>query len=91
MIGNRHPLAWIVPYWGRRRPALFGGVMPDNTVVYGLALPMVAAQINAPMKHPGMKPSLSRSLVTPQSMLRGVPYLEAVQNEQDRLASLELR
>lgn len=89
-IGNRNPLAWIIPYWGRRRPALFGGVTPDNTVVYGLALPMVAAQLNAPLKHPGMKPARSRSWVTQQSILRGVPYLEALQNEQERVEGLSL-
>ena len=82
---NRYILRWIIPLWGRGREAVFGGATPDSRVTNALNRPWLAASINGPIKHPGWVPQRTSSMVTPQSILHGVPYLEAVQLEQKRL------
>jgi hypothetical protein len=87
---NRRILRWLAPFLGANKPTIFGGVLPDEQIPQSLLAPMLLAEVTGPIRHPGTKAQLNSSLVTPQSILRGVPTLEAAAIERQRLAPMEL-
>ena len=72
--------------WGVRT------VYPANMdVPYALARPMLRAELTSPMRFPGAKRARTDSVITVQTRLRGLPYFDAYQIQQQKLAQLNLR
>ena len=57
---------------------------------HAMARPILAAEIRSPVRFPGPKPQLTSSLITPQTVLRGVPMLDAIAWNNAKLANLNL-
>lgn len=66
-------------------------VYPANMdVPYALAHTMLRAELTSPMRFPGVKPQRNDSVITVQTALRGLPYFDAQQIQQQKLARLNL-
>jgi hypothetical protein len=71
--------------WGVRRT-----FQANMDVPHALGRPMLAAEIRSPIRFRGPKPQLTSSLISPQTVLRGVPMFDAVAFNNAKLAALNL-
>lgn len=81
---------WIGIVW----PRILGvrRVFPANMdVPHALARPMLRAELTSPIRFPGPKRAETRSVITVQTRLRGLPYFDAYQIQQQKLAQLNLQ
>ena len=66
-------------------------LFPANMdVPHALARPMLRAELTSPVRFPGPKRARSDSVITVQTQLRGLPYFDAYQIQQQKLARLNL-
>lgn len=66
-------------------------VYPANMdVAHALARPMLHAELTSPIRFPGPKRVRTDSVITVQTQLRGLPYFDAYQIQQQKLARLNL-
>jgi len=67
-------------------------IYPANMdVPHALARPMLRAELTSPIRFPGPKRAETRSVITVQTRLRGLPYFDAYQIQQQKLAKLNLQ
>lgn len=86
---NRY-IEWVGLVW----PRIWGVkrvYVANMDVPYAIAAPILRAELTSPIRFPGPKSQRSDTVITVQTRLRGLPYFDAQQVENQRLARLNLQ
>lgn len=84
----------IIQYVYIAWPRIWGvkTVYPANMdIAHALARPMLRAELTSPVRFPGPKRARTSTLITVQTRLRGLPYFDAYQIQQQKLATLNMQ
>jgi hypothetical protein len=65
--------------------------LANMDVPHALGHAMLRAELTSPMRFPGVKPQRNDSVITVQTALRGLPYFDAQQIQNQKLARLNLQ
>jgi hypothetical protein len=82
---------WVQPFFGHL--ARFRAYQVTEGITRAQARPMLVAQLRSPYRYPGLPFSHQRtdSVITEQSMLRGLPYADAAAWDMEKRSRLAVR